>query len=272
MLTSSQFFFKDSFSLPTLLAIGALVQAVISVLLPARYALLPLLLLLGHAIITAILESTNPKRNSFAADIIPGRVTAQLPSATTGLYGSKPASEPFVVFHLGVRFSHPLGMLSPGAKEIGQYFLSMTEALNTRTGEFGMLGSSTWRANERAANNTMLTVFYFRDVEGLNRFAHDPVHRAAWDWYRNFAKKGGHTHLGVFHETFTTRPGGYETVYVNMPPVMMGAANVRVKGVEGQKEGEEAYARPLISADSKVLRSQKSRMRNELAHELSDSE
>lgn len=269
ILTSFQGFFKDSFKLSTILALGALIQTIVITALPARYALLPLVLIIGHAIINTIIQTRSPKDNPFTLDVVPGRVTAQLPSRTSGAFGSKPAAQPLVVFHLGVRFNHPLGLLSPGANEIGDYFTAMTTALAERRDEFGMLHISTWRATERRSNNTIMIIAYFRDADGLNRFAHDPVHRDGWDWYLRFAKKEGNSHIGIFHETFVTRPGDYETIYVDCPPMLLGGANVRVEGGAGEKAAAdgEAWARPLVSANHSALRSQSQRMATALPFE-----
>lgn len=230
--------------------------------LPARYALTPLTLLLGISIINTVIQARSPKDNAFTLDVVPGRVTAQLPSRTTGAFGSRPAAKPLVVFHLGVRFNHPLGLLSPGAKEIGDYFTAMIKALEDRRDEFGMLHISNWRAAERQSNNSLMIVAYFRDVDSLNKFAHDPIHREGWDWYLRFAKKEGNSHIGIFHETFVTRPGDYETIYVDCPPTLLGAANVKVDDAGGEKasQGGERWARPLVSANHSALRSQSGRM------------
>ncbi|KKY31869.1 hypothetical protein UCDDA912_g08158 [Diaporthe ampelina] len=237
--------------------------------LPARYALLPLALLLGHSVINTILQARSPKDNAFTLDVVPGRVTAQLPSRASGAFGSRPAAQPLVVFHLGVRFNHPLGLLSPGAREMGDRFTAMTRALAERRDEFGMLHITSWRDNERRSNNTLMIIAYFRDADGLNRFAHDRVHREGWDWYLRFAKREGNSHIGIFHETFVTRPGDYETIYVDCPPTLLGAANVRVDGDGGEKaeHGEEMWVRPLVSANHSALRSQSQRMNTALPFE-----
>jgi len=265
-----QGFFKDSFKLPTILALGALLQTVVITVLPARYALIPLILLLGQAIINTILQARTPKDNAFTLDVIPGRVTAQLPSRTSGAFGSKPAAQPLVVFHLGVRFNHPLGLLGPGAKEIGDHFTAMIKELENRRDEFGMLKLTTWRGVERSSNNTLMTIAYFRDVAGLNKFAHDKVHRDGWDWYQRFAKKEGNSNIGIFHETFVTRPGDYETIYVDCPPTLLGAANVKINGDDAEKESKaegETWVRPLVSANHSALRSQQGRMGTSLPFE-----
>lgn len=238
--------------------------------LPARYALVPLLFLLGRAIISTIIQARSPKDNPFTLDVVPGRVSAQLPSRTTGAFGTKPAAEPLVVFHLGVRFNHPLGLLSPGAKEINNYFAAMMKALEQRRDEFGMLHMSNWRGAERNSNNTIMNIFYFRDIAGLNKFAHDKVHRDGWNWYQRFAKKEGNSHIGIFHETFVTRSGDYETIYVDCPPTLLGAANVRINAGDSEKAAkteEETWIRPLVSANHSALRSQQGRMGTALPFE-----
>ena len=59
--------------------------------------------------------------------------------------------------------------------------------------DFGCLGMTDWQGTDRESNNTLLTIYYFRDVEGLNRFAHDAVHRKAWDWYnKEFCERRGY--------------------------------------------------------------------------------
>lgn len=230
--------------------------------LPARCALIALALALGRSFVLTVIQARSPKDNVFTLDIVPGRVTAQLPSRTSGAFGSKPAAQSLVVFHLGVRFNHPLGLLSPGAKEMGDFFKAMTDSLAAKRDEYGMLHFDMWRAGDRATNNSLMMIAYFRDVDALNKFAHDKVHRDGWDWYHRFAKKEGNSHIGIFHETFVTRPGDYETIYVDCPPTLLGAANVKVESDNEKKapNGEETWTRPLVSADHPALRSQSKRM------------
>lgn len=291
-LTPAQTFVKDAFTLPTLLGIGALTQALVFTLLPARYSLLPAALLIGRAAISTILEVRDLKSNPLIEGAIPGRVTAQLPlplrskqgasaSASAGFssgippqpsFGNVPASSPLVVFHLGIHFNHPLGLLSPGAREIGASFEAMTASLAARRDDYGMISSSVWRGTERASHNAILFIAYFRSAADLNRFAHDKVHRDGWDWYHKFVRETGHRHFGLFHETFVTRRGEWETIYMDSPPTLLGNGNVKVgAGPGGEEEvvgeekgllqgGEEAWIRPVVSADHPALRSQAKRM------------
>jgi fumagillin biosynthesis monooxygenase len=233
--------------------IGAIFQTLLFALLPARYAIIPPAILLLNSVITTITQIRSNTTNGFNDDIIPGRVSAQLPNKHTAAFGSEPASQPIMVFHLGVRFNHPLGVFAPGAKEMGDYFTKMNNELVDRADYYGLLSFSNWRAAERGSNNTLLLIYYFRDIEGSNRFAHDELHRKAWDWF----KKSDIKHIGIFHESFCTTRGAYETIYVNSNPVLLGAADTKCVDA---KTGDEVWVNPLVSADTKELRSQAKRL------------
>lgn len=264
-----QLFIKDSFKLSTILTIGALLQTAALTLLPARYALLPAALLAARAVLTTILEARAPTTNPWIHDIVPGRVTAHLPPEDSNEEDNKT----IVVFHLGVRVNHPLGLLAPGARELGARFVAMAASLRARRDEYGLLGEVTpWRGQARAANNALLLIAYFSTAEGLNRFAHDEVHRAGWDWYRRFVRETGYQHLGIFHETFVcSRAGGYETIYVDTAPTLLGETSVKVGRAAGgaassgggakDGEGEEAqWLSALVSADHAAFKTQAKRM------------
>ncbi|KAK3380947.1 hypothetical protein B0H63DRAFT_474630 [Podospora didyma] len=260
---------KDSFSFPTLLVIGALGQTALMLVLPPRYALLPAVALLVRAITTTVLAvRNNDPATNYA--IIPGRTSTVLPRETYDPAGTQqspfdplkpPASRGIVVLHLGARFNHPLGPLAPGAKQMGDHFTACNKRVLAEAKKFGCLGNTFWTANDSASgsNNTFMNVYYFRDVEGLNAFAHDEVHRAAWDWYTGeFVRKLGYTHLGVFHETFYAAPGAHEAIYVNMQPTLLGATSVLTRN---EATGEDEWVQPLVKGGNHaLLRSQYSRM------------
>jgi hypothetical protein len=169
------------------------------------------------------------------------------------------------VFHIGARFNHPLGALSPGGKAIGDQFIACNEDLLKRAKEYGCLGGTSYRGDETASNNTILTVYYFRDLDGLNRFASDDIHRQAWNWYNNeFVKKGGHSHVGIFHEAFCVPAGAYESIYINMQPTLMGTGNAIIKN---EATGKDEWVRTMVDASSSVWRSQHSRMGREVKRE-----
>ncbi|KAK3303847.1 uncharacterized protein B0T15DRAFT_561303 [Chaetomium strumarium] len=279
-----QAFIKDGFSLPTLLALGGVGQAIVSCILPARYALLPLAFLLLRAVVVTCLELASPPRYSSKLGVIRGRFSAQLPNASydpsrgddakrpASPFGSTPAEQGIVMFHIGARINHPLGALAPAMKEFGDLTDAVTQELQARADEFGCLGMSAWRAADADSLNTSMAVIYFRDFEGLNRFAHDKVHRQVWDWYRNvFVKKHGYSHVGIFHEAFYAVPGAYETIYENMPPTLMSRAEASVRN---EATGREEWVGTVVDASVKsspAFRTQYSRLNRVVKRQMEAS-
>lgn len=185
-------------------------------------------------------------------NVILGRTSAQLPEPETGRFDNQPAAHPIVVFHFGVRFNHPLGIASPGARTTIDHFQACNNLVMARSQEYGMLGASAWRAAERSSENTLMMVYYFKDVESLNKFAHDDIHRKAWDWI----VKAGHKHIGFFHEAFCVPPKAYETIYVNFHPLLMGATSMKCT----DENDEEVWVSPVVDAEAGPLKSQFGRM------------
>ncbi|KAL2264348.1 hypothetical protein VTK26DRAFT_6591 [Humicola hyalothermophila] len=158
--------------------------------------------------------------------------------------------------------TNPLDPLAPGAKEYTDQFMACHKDLLKQAGGYGCLGSTMWRGSEAGSNNTILLVDYFRDMEGLHRLAHDPVHRRAWDWYnKTFVKQWGYSQFGIFHEAFCAPAGGYETIYIHMPPVLTGAGSVKVRN---KVSGEDEWVRTLVDGSAPVFGSQFSRMGREV--------
>ncbi len=246
-----------------MILIGAIGQTMMFAILPARYAFLPSIGFLLHTLITIVLQMRDP-HNSYMHGVMNTRVSAQLPapsynpnSKDSSLFGSKGAAHGVVVLMLGFRMSSPIGIFDQGGKEVGRQFGLCRKELDARAKEYGFLGASGWTSSETANHSTSMSVYYFRDIEGLNRFAQSKVHLDVWNWYNGVAKQVGYKHACVFHETFFSAPGQYETIYVNMPPVLMGATNVPAKN---EATGEDEWIRPLVDANNTTLRSQWGRM------------
>lgn len=251
--TFQQWIIKDSFELQTLLLLGALVQVVLLTILPYTYAILPAVLLAAHALVTTLHQCQTPNNNDVAYGVLPGRTTAQLPDPTTGIIPAHPSSQPLVIFYMGMRISHPLGVLAPGAIEAINRFKYMAIALaDDPTDTHGLLGITRWRGGDRASNDTLLHIMFFRDVVGLHAFANGPMHREARSWLEG----SGHAHIAAFHETYIVEKAAWETVYLQCPPTLLGATQVRCHG----NKGEDVWVRPLVRADRPGLRGMMSRM------------
>ncbi|RGP63674.1 hypothetical protein FSPOR_8460 [Fusarium sporotrichioides] len=246
------FMLKDCFKPQVTIAIGSFIQVALCAILPFRWAIVPSAAVLLNSIITTLIQVRSTKPNEYDESIIPGRVTAQLPFSS-GIFGSKPGANSVVVFHLGIQMNHPLGLAAPGMSQVGKYFKAMMEDLESHRDEYGLLTSSSWRGDERSSNNTLLNIYYFRDVEGLHRFAHGDIHRKAWDYMNKTKPK----HVGIFHETYSVPARAYENLYVNCHPVMMGRATVRTTPVD---EEDEKWMNTLVSADMPALKTQYARM------------
>ena len=63
-----------------------------------------------------------------------------------------------------------------------------------------------------------LVVQYWRSLDDLLRYAHDPdaLHRPAWKAFNAGARRAGGV-VGIWHETYVVRAGAHESVYVDMP-------------------------------------------------------
>jgi hypothetical protein len=246
------------------LTLGAVAQTLVFFILPSRYALIPITILTLHSILSTTIQVLRP-RNDYNDDVVFARTSAQPPKPSYNpnnlderpVFGSKPATEPLVVFHLGFRSNHPLGPFAPGVKDLGKHFAAMNESLVAEAEKYGLVGHSAWRAAERGNHNSTMVVFYFRNIEGLNAFAHDPIHRAGWDWYHSYVKNTGHKHIGIYHETFSVKAGDYETIYENMPPSLLGRTNWPIRN---ESTGKEEFVVPLVDCRTGQLRGQLNRL------------
>jgi fumagillin biosynthesis monooxygenase len=253
LTTRTQAGIKNNFKVSTLVLFGAICQIIIFALLPLRWAIVPVLILTIKSVATTSWQLLHPHTNYFMKGVVPGIVSAQLPNRATGRSGPVPADQQVVCLHIGAQYNHPLGYQAPGAAEVQNRFRQLAIDAYRRADDYGLLGTSSWTCAERPTANTGMAIMYFRDVEGLHRFAHDPMHREAWDWWNKM--KDEYPHIGIFHETFVSPPGGWETIYHHMRPVLMGATSVRCKTEEG-----EVWVNPLVSAANTTLRGQYGRM------------
>lgn len=77
-----------------------------------------------------------------------------------------------------------------------------------------VLGSKTMMgADERSAGNHIITMMYFRNLEGVHRFAHGPIHTDTWNWWNAKGKKYGY--LTIAHELYSSPKNKWENIYIN---------------------------------------------------------
>jgi hypothetical protein len=115
-----------------------------------------------------------------------------------------------VVFLIGARINKPLAVRRwwPVVSAMPRMLRELQEAP-----DLGLLAVTSTMQGRGS-----LMVQYWRDLESLLAYAHDPAHahRPAWRDFNKGARQAGDA-VGIWHETFVVPPGGHESVYVNMP-------------------------------------------------------
>ncbi|QIW98633.1 hypothetical protein AMS68_004151 [Peltaster fructicola] len=245
---------RDQFSIPTWLALGGIMQGLLF-LVAGRLALVPVVLLLGYSAADTYLMTIGWKKNIYMEDVLQKKYSAQIPDAA-GNFSDKPADSQVVVFMLGVRNNHPLGLLAPGMKELGVFFPSMAKNLEEHADEFGYLGMTAWQATgQRTTQNEIMNVAYFRDYDGLHKFAHSQYHREAWAWFNKESKRIGH--ISIWHETYAVPKGNWESIYINSKINNLASTTYKITD---QSTGEDLWASPVVDASRGLLKTSKGRM------------
>jgi hypothetical protein len=103
--------------------------------------------------------------------------------------------------------------------------------------ELGFLGAESW------FGRTTIMVSYWRSMDHLMAYAksRDGEHLPAWRAFNQHVGTNGD--VGIWHETYRSRPGDWEGVYVNMPSFGLAKASQGVEAV-----GNLASARGRIAA------------------------
>ncbi|KAK6527379.1 hypothetical protein TWF281_010559 [Arthrobotrys megalospora] len=250
---------RDQLSISTWLALGAVTQAVLFSIMGWRVFLPPAFLLLFRAVDTALVL-VGFKHNAFMDGVLLNKYSAQFPDSQ-GRFGSSPANEKVVCFLIGSRSNHPMGMFAPGVKTIGDYFESMTTYLDSHADEFGYLGAATWIATDRETKNERMANMYFRNHEGLHKFAHHDMHRQGWNWWNKTVSD--HPHIGIWHEVYVAPKGNWESIYINSAPTGLAATTFTVEPsekAEGTAPGERSFASPIVDARGGLLKTSAGRM------------
>jgi len=244
---------KDQFTVTSWLSIGACINTLLFLAIGRLALLLPFLLILFR-VGDALLMTFGMKHNYLMDGGILEKYSAQIPNED-GTFGPKPANQQVVVFHIGARCNHPMGVLGPGFKELGDFFTKMAKEVERDAEKYGFLGSSDWLANgERPTGNETMTVMYFKTSEGLHAYAHGELHRKGWKWWNDTYKQ--HPHLSIWHEMFVAPAGHWETIYVNTRPLLMGATTFPITS----KDGSQKWVSPVVDAWKGPLKSSRGRL------------
>ena len=146
----------------------------------------------------------------------------------------------FVVFLIGMRVNRWW--------KVGQWLrvaLAMPRMLRELDAhpELGFLGAESW------FGRTTVMVSYWRSMEQLHAYAKSRTagHLPAWKAFNKAVGTNGD--VGIWHETYKSRPGDYENVYVNMPP--FGLANAG-EGLDARGAMAHAAARLQGREDAKT--------------------
>ena len=125
-------FLRSNFSVSTWLLMGASLQCLLVVLLPA-HSILTLsiaVLLLSARFGYKSLIAFGVLRNPVMDDVILKKTTARLPDKDGNLSADGGGGEKIAVLLLGFKSNHPFGIFAPGFKEIGDYFVRMSNELS----------------------------------------------------------------------------------------------------------------------------------------------
>ncbi|KAF2083498.1 hypothetical protein K490DRAFT_69740 [Saccharata proteae CBS 121410] len=253
---------KDQLTLSSWLAVGACLQTLLYSVI-GRVSLVPAFILIFYRIVDAVLIAKAYKPDPDSDGIVMTKSSVHFPDAE-GKYRGSPANREVVVFLIGAKNNHPLGLLAPGWKELGDRFDQMNKDIEERAEEYDLMpGSVTPYAvvGQRATGSETMTVMYFKNVEGLHKFAHDSMHRDAWNWWnKDIAKM---PHISIWHEVFRSPVGHWEGVYVNSAPRGLGAATIPItleKDSGDLKAGETAWFSGLVDSRRGPLRTSAGRM------------
>jgi Domain of unknown function (DUF4188) len=129
--------------------------------------------------------------------------------------------EPFAVFVFGMRLNRLRGL--PRFVWGLRVLRSVLRDLDAHP-ERGFLAGQVYRAGR-----TLIAVQYWESFDALDAWARDHrlPHRRPWQQYLREAL--GDEAMGLWHETYLASPGGWEGVYVNMPPWGLAAGGEAVE-------------------------------------------
>ena len=134
----------------------------------------------------------------------------------------------FVVFVIGMRINNLLAVSKwlPVMRAMPKMLQELA-----RKPELGLLHGEGFLTGRGAG-----LIQYWRSYDALHAYAHarDKAHLPAWVAFNQAAR--GNTAVGVWHESYLSGAGQYETVYANMPRFGLARAGEMVPAVGSMKD------------------------------------
>ncbi|KAL4944123.1 hypothetical protein BDV06DRAFT_233856 [Aspergillus oleicola] len=251
--------FLNNFQPSSWFLLAASLQGLITWLFPTALTFIPAILGLAYRSIDVVLQIYGFKANPAMDGVITKKISAQLPDGNGG-FGDKPSRDSVVVLLLGAKSNHPLGILYPAFGKMAEYLNAMVRELEANREEYGFLTSTSWLSNSDATLNAArggMTIYYFRNMAGVHKFAHGPLHRAGWDWWNRTAKE--HPDISIMHEVYEAAPGKWENVYMNYKPTGLATAVVELSGSE-KEGGEKKWVGSIVDANKVNMKNAKARL------------
>lgn len=150
---------------------------------------------------------------------------------------SAEADGDFVVFLIGMRINKPwkIHKWLPVA-------LSMPKMISElyKNPELGLIGHEQW------FGRTTIMIQYWKSFEHLENYAKSSSsnHLPAWKSFNN--NVGSNGDVGIWHETYLSKTGSYESVYNNMPLFGLAKATKSVPAVGKYKSAKGRINRTNI--------------------------
>jgi hypothetical protein len=141
-----------------------------------------------------------------------------------------PGREP-VLFLVGMRINHPLRFWT--WLPVVRAMTSMISEL-MRNRDLGLL-----RAPRTFVSGRVIQVQqYWESFEHLERYARNAERRHLPAWRRFNARVRDNGAVGIYHETYRIRPGGWEAIYGNRPDFGLAAATSVVPVASGRSAAQ----------------------------------
>jgi len=120
----------------------------------------------------------------------------------------------FCVFLIGMRINKPLKVHKwfPVARAMKKMLNELSEHK-----DLGFLDSNIW------FGRTLISVQYWQSHTHLMEYATNKNHQHLPSWTAFVKNVGDSGDVGIWHETYSIKPGSYESIYQNMPPFGLGA-------------------------------------------------